>query len=61
MGGQLTTITYVSVLSTLNKSNNNYPSLHSGETGYNINKWCFWLLNILNLLTATNQKRLQIS
>jgi len=26
------------------------PCLHSGETRYNLNKWCFGLLNILNLL-----------
>jgi len=26
------------------------PCLHSGETRYKLNIWCFGLLNILNLL-----------
>ena len=25
------------------------PCLHRGETRHNLNNWCFWLLNILNL------------
>ena len=35
------------------------PCLHSGETRYNLNKWCFGLLNILNLLNKSNRKWLQ--
>jgi len=37
------------------------PYLHSGETRYNLNNWCFWLLSILNLLIKSNQKWLQVS
>ena len=37
------------------------PCLHSGETWYDLNNWCFWLLNILNLLNKNNHKWLQMS
>jgi len=33
-----------------------HPCLHSDETRYNLNNWCFWLLNILNLLNKSNHK-----
>jgi len=32
------------------------PCLQSGETRYKLNKCCFGLLNILNLLIKSNQK-----
>ena len=35
--------------------------LHSGETRYNLKKWCFWLINILILLNKSNHKCLQMS
>ena len=38
-----------------------FPYLHSGETRCNLNKWCFWLLNTLNLLIKSKHKWLHVS
>jgi len=35
--------------------------LHSDEIRYNLINWWFWLLNILNLLSKSNHKWLQMS
>ena len=37
------------------------PCLHTDETRYNPNIWCFWLLSVLSLLSKSNRRFLQMS
>jgi len=37
------------------------PWLHSGETRYNLDSWCFWHLYFLKLLIKCKHRWLQVS